>query len=398
MFARRIACLLLTNAVLFAEIPSGAPIEIRLKTKAGSKVSNAKDLIEAVVIAPVMDGGQVAIPAGTIIAGQVKSAKNPTKSDERAELEIEFTELRDGTGGKAKIEAVVVAVDNARETVDDKGKIVGILSSETWSAKLDQGISSLGPRLGKLAEYLNAAKVAIIKPTDPEILCEPGLDMSLKLTKPLAWKSAPPVAVVPEIAPANKLAKLVNAQPFQTIAEKPPKPSDITNLMYIGSKEKLDAAFAAAGWSTATALSAQSKIETVAAVAEQRGYKEAPMSILLLDGQKPDLVFQKQYNTFAKRHHLRIFRRPDQFQGHDVWVCSATHDTGIELSAVNRTFIHKIDSKIDNERSKVVNDLLFTGLVKGQALVARPKVPTTGANATGDKLETDGKMAVLLLE
>jgi len=45
-----------------------------------------------------------------------------------------------------------------------------------------------------------------------------------------------------------------------------------------------------------------------------------------------------------------------------------------------------------------VNDLLFTGLVKGQALVARPKVPTNGENATGDKLETDGKMAVLLLQ
>ena len=44
------------------------------------------------------------------------------------------------------------------------------------------------------------------------------------------------------------------------------------------------------------------------------------------------------------------------------------------------------------------NDLLFTGLVKGQALVARPHVPTNGENATGDKLVTDGKMAVLLLE
>jgi len=110
------------------------------------------------------------------------------------------------------------------------------------------------------------------------------------------------------------------------------------------------------------------------------------------------MVFQKQFNTFAKRHHLRIFHRPDKFQGHDVWVCSATHDTGIEFSAENRTFIHKIDSKIDRERTKVVNDLLFTGLVKGQAFVERPKVPTNGENATGDKLETDGKMAVLLLE
>ncbi|MCL5744190.1 MAG: hypothetical protein M1541_09735, partial [Acidobacteria bacterium] len=129
MFARPIACLLLFHAVLFAGIPSGTQIEIRLKTQAGSKISKVKDPIEAVVIAPVMDGGQVAISAGTIVAGHVKSAKNPAKSDERAELEIEFTELRDGAGGKSKIEAVIAGVDNARETVDDKGKIVGILAS-----------------------------------------------------------------------------------------------------------------------------------------------------------------------------------------------------------------------------------------------------------------------------
>ncbi len=398
MFARTIAGLLLASTALLSEIPAGTPIEIRLTTKAGSKISQAKDAVEAVVIANVVDGGQVAIPAGTMVAGQVKSAKSPTQPNQRAELEIEFTELRDSAGGKTQIAAIVSAVDNARETVNDQGKIVGILSSETWSAKIDSSLSNLESRLGKLAEYLAAVKQAVIKPTDPEILCDPGVEMSLKLSKPLAWKSAVAAAIVPEIAPARELAALVNAQPFQTIAEKPPRPSDITNIMFIGSKASLETAFAAAGWSTAAALSGQSKLETVAAVAEERGYKEAPMSILLLDGQKPDLVFQKQYNTFARRHHLRIFHRPAKFQDRDVWVCSATHDTGIEFSAPNRTFIHKIDSKIDDERRKVLTDLLFTGLVNGQALIARPQVPTNGENATGDKLVTDGKMAVLLLE
>jgi hypothetical protein len=36
--------------------------------------------------------------------------------------------------------------------------------------------------------------------------------------------------------------------------------------------------------------------------------------------------------------------------------------------------------------------------VKGLALVDRPKVPKSTGNATGDKIETDGKMAVLLFE
>jgi hypothetical protein len=115
----------------------------------------------------------------------------------------------------------------------------------------------------------------------------------------------------------------------------------------------------------------------------------------MLDGRPPDLVFQKQTNTFNARHHLRIFHRQERFQGQDVWVCSATHDTGIGFSEENRTFIHKVDGSIDRERAKVVNDLLFTGQVKGLSLVDRPDVPTDIYNATGDKLETDGKMAVV---
>ena len=122
------------------------------------------------------------------------------------------------------------------------------------------------------------------------------------------------------------------------------------------------------------------------------------MSILLLDGHKPDLVFQKGNNTFAKRHHLRIFHRPTTYNGQEVWVSSATHDIGIDLSAENRTFIHKVDSSIDRERAKVVNDLLFTSRVNSVALVERQDVPKESSNATGDKLVTDGKMAVLVLK
>jgi hypothetical protein len=108
------------------------------------------------------------------------------------------------------------------------------------------------------------------------------------------------------------------------------------------------------------------------------------------------MAWQKGNNTFASRHHLRIYLRPDSFEGKPVWVCSSTQDTGIEFSDRDRTFIHKVDSEIDRERAKVVTDLVFTGLVKSVAIVERPEVPTALENATGDTLKTDGSMAVLL--
>ena len=73
------------------------------------------------------------------------------------------------------------------------------------------------------------------------------------------------------------------------------------------------------------------------------------MSVLLLENRPADLNYQKQNNTFSKRHHLRVWRRPDQWQGQDVWVASATHDIGINFSAEDRNFIRKIDPQIDEE-------------------------------------------------
>jgi hypothetical protein len=381
------------------EVPKGATIHVRLKSKVATNASQPKQPVEAVVIAAVVANGEFAIPAGAIVRGAVDAVTPATKPEERALLGFTFTELQIGEA-KYKIAARVAEVDNARESVDEKGQLVGILASETISARLDQGIGKLAERFGGLAGVLNMAKTGMIKAPENDIVYEPGVEMDIALTAtltlPKAGGAGPASSL--ESLEDDALVSLAQRAPFQTFAERPPKPSDVTNLMLVGSQQQIEAAFQAAGWSAAAALSAQSKFETFRAIAESRGYKEAPVSILLLEEQPPDLVFQKQLNTFAMRHHLRVWKRPDTYRGLPVWVVAATHDTGIELSQEHRTFIHKIDPQIDRERSKVVNDLVFTGLVRGLALVERPQVPKKSMNATGDALETDAAIAVLLLK
>jgi hypothetical protein len=175
------------------------------------------------------------------------------------------------------------------------------------------------------------------------------------------------------------------------------RPSDLTNILFVGTQEQLAAAFEAAGWSTAARLNGLSKFATAIAMIEQRGYKEAPVSVLLIDGRPPDLVYQKQTNTFDSRHHLRIWRQPGTFNGRPIWVCAATHDIGISYSEREATFIHRIDPNIDDERAKVVNDLIFARNVDSLALVPRDNVPPDAFNATGDPLHTDGQVAVIVI-
>jgi hypothetical protein len=387
-------------AVAAIEVPAGTEIQIRLKSKVSTQSSKAKDTVDAVVIAPVMAGADFVIPAGAAVHGVVEKESQSAKGDERSTLLLTFNELEFG-GAKVRIGARVAEVDNAREKVDDQGQINGMLASETITGRLDAGINKVAEKYSGIAEVLGIAKGAVFKSAESDVTYEPGVEMTLKLTAPLTVKSNSgpgPAAQVKPVEDEPALIALIAAEPFQTIAENPPKPSDITNLLLIGTEEQVRQAFTDAGWTAPAALSGVSKFETLRAVAENRGYKEAPVSILLLDGKPPDLVFQKMNNTFANRHHLRIWRRPATFHGRPVWAVAATHDIGIEFSEQNRTFIHKIDSRIDRERAKVVNDLLLTGRVESVELVDRPQVPQKSQNATGDALETDARIAVLALK
>jgi hypothetical protein len=395
-----LAALVFSVPAFGLQVPAGAEIQIRLKTKVSTQSSKPEDPVEAVVIVPVMADGQFAVPAGATVRGVVEKAVESSKADERSVLVLSFTEIEIG-GASLKMAAQVAGVDNAREKVDDQGQIDGIVAAETISGKLDTEINKIADKYSGLAGILETAKKAVLKPAESDITYDAGVEMDLKLTAPLELKAAMgagPAAKVGPIPNEAALVSLVAREPFQTVAQKPPKPSDITNIMLMGTEEQVRQAFKDAGWTTAAALSTEAKFETLRALAEDRGYSEAPVSVLLLDGRPPDLVFEKLNNTFARRHHLRAWRRPTTFQGKPVWAIAATHDVGVNFSELNRTFIHRVDSQIDRERAKVVDDLLFSGHVESLALVDRPSVPQRSQNATGDNLETDGQIAVAVLK
>ncbi|HYL36271.1 MAG TPA: LssY C-terminal domain-containing protein, partial [Bryobacteraceae bacterium] len=365
-------------------------------TALNTATAKADQPFEAVVIAPAAVDNRIVLGAGAKVTGHIKESKaagQAGQADEQALLILVFDQISDGAK-KASLSAKLAAVDNARESLDSDGHISGIKASETGAGRMSQGINKVAEKYPGLADLLNTVKQTVVKEPDPNIDFEPGVEMTIELTKPLEWTGGAPALNIQPIQPEQQLLRLVSREPFRTMADKPARPSDITNLMLLGTEEQVVSAFEKAGWSQAAKLNGSSKLETFRAMVEDRGYKEAPVSTLYLDGAPPDLVFEKLTDTFNARHHIRIWRRPSRFNGQQVWACAATHDTGIDFSEQSRTFTHKIDSQIDRERAKVVNDLLFTGLVRGLSLVDR-ELPGSLSNATGDSLQTDGNLAVL---
>jgi hypothetical protein len=133
------------------------------------------------------------------------------------------------------------------------------------------------------------------------------------------------------------------------------------------------------------------------AMAEAHNYPEAPMSKQLLDEKPPDHELSKTINNYSQRHHTRVFSQPVEFRGRPVHAGSATHDVAIDFLFKRFKLTHLIDAGLDRERAKVVNDLVATGCVDAAELIDRPWAPREHTNTSGQKLHTDGRIAVLEL-
>jgi hypothetical protein len=125
-------------------------------------------------------------------------------------------------------------------------------------------------------------------------------------------------------------------------------------------------------------------------------FADAPMRTLLLDGAEPDINRQKALNTFAKRDHVRVWKRPDPWQGRTVWASAATRDVAISFS-LRYGFTHQVQTEVGLERDRVVSDLLFTGCATSVSYVSRPEAGPSIDDEGRKGFSTDGRVAVLAL-
>jgi len=391
-----VALLALWAAPCMAEtVPAGTEFVVRLEAFVSSARSMLGDRIPAVLIESAGPGGGILTP-GTRLQGTVQDAERETKREGRAVLYITF-DVIELAGTVAPMRTRVLEVDNARESVDAAGVICGLKPLSARPSRAEETLLLVAHAHPYLLASLEAVKFILTRARRPQVEYAAGTELVLVLEEPLVWNAGPARARLgPEIPPDDRLNRLIARQPLRTTTRNL-RPSDLVNVLLVGTAEQVSLAFGEGGWETAAAHSLRSDTETLLAVADRHSYRHGPVSPLLLDGRRPNLVFQRQLDTFAKRHHIRLWRSPDTWDGSPVWVGAATHDIGIHFSPTGRTFTHKIDGRIDLEREKVAADLRFTGRIESLSYVERPDAPRWLSNATGDTLTTDGRIAVMVL-
>ena len=71
---------------LAVQIPVGTQVQIRLTSAVNTATAKADQPFDAVVIAPVVAGGEIAMSAGVKLSGHIKEVKAAVKPDEQAVL------------------------------------------------------------------------------------------------------------------------------------------------------------------------------------------------------------------------------------------------------------------------------------------------------------------------
>lgn len=388
-------------ALMGIHVPVGAQLHVRMMTPVATWSTQVDSPIRAVLIAPVVVAGQPDLPAGCVLSGRVTGVTRVGFGirHEKAALGLEFTSITLPGGETTALAARVMQVDNARERVSYAGLIQGGRATSSIAYRVSGYIKMalLWHFHAEVVEW--ALKSLVVQLPEPEIFYPAGTELTLDLTGPLRTVASPGLASAPlQFADAelSELRTLAAGMPFRTSDPQAGRPSDLTNVLLIGSRRQIEDAFRAAGWNLARPLSMRSRINYLRAVAETRGYA-APMNALLLNGEDADMCWQKGLNDVSKRHHVRVWKQPTLWHGQAVWMAAATRDVDFAYLRPGRIFTHRIDPDVDAEREKVANDLVFASCASAVARIARPQVPSFTHNGTGDAFSTDTRLTVVRL-
>ncbi|MCW5980407.1 MAG: LssY C-terminal domain-containing protein [Bryobacteraceae bacterium] len=408
--------IMLLSAVLAAAASSLSemPARIRLETPLRSDALPPDPPFRATVAAPAVSGDRIWIPAGAVVHGVVRKARPVGLGlvRERAWMELDFREYELADGRRFPLSARLLDIDNAKEEVTAQGRIRGVVAaghahalvrgvwyqpSLSLPARSAAGLTgasgsvlsrfSMGPAG---AAGLLALRFALVRLPEPEIDLPAGAELHIGVTA--LPEDAPWFEAADPDCEAEAAAARLRDLPFRIVKTNGKPVGDMIHLAVIGTREEVENAFRAAGWTTADPLTPSSFWRGYHAYTTMRPYPTLPLATLVYEGAPQELSFQKSLNTLAKRHHVRLWPAPNAPDG-NLWLAAATHDISIIFDRRTRTITHKIDPEIDRERATVIEDLTLAGCAAPAGFAERP----AAVHAPDGEIVTDGRLAALRL-
>jgi undecaprenyl-diphosphatase len=202
-----------------------------------------------------------------------------------------------------------------------------------------------------------------------------------------------PVVVALDAVPAAAMTQLPRTT--ETIFGAPQEP---VSLVFVGTRDAMERAFLAAGWTETQRPSLGNVAHALLAGVTERADAAGPVAPSFLADEPNALAFaQAVGNTFAQRHHVRLWTTNKQTSaGQPIWLATASFDTGFGLAPNTLLPTHHIAPDIDAERDYLVASLKATGDVTNTDTFQLVP-PESGHNFAGDPFTTNGQAVLVQL-
>ncbi len=381
-------------------IPAGQEFWIRLTEPVSTYSSKLGARVAAMIIDSPRCGDAPVFSTGTAVEGRITYVRRVGLGfwHGSSAIAINFDQLM-VSPSSLSVKAQIEEVANGRERVK-AGVIEGATAKDTPQRLMSTRLIHL-PEWNPESYWIFMVRRSVFPfSPEPETFLPAGTDLRLKLKAPLQLPAGFQSAAqeqdtdVEGTIDEELRAKLL-ALPNRSVTGSF-KPSDPVNLGFIGSPQQIEEAFQAAGWTYGDSVSTLSVLREMRAMSSLNSYSHLPISRQWLNGAPPEFRFQKSFDSYQKREHIRIWKEDTLQDG--LWAGGAIRETGAQLSLRKGKFIHHVDADVDAEREKIVRELRLTGCVAHVYSLRRGQISQSMRAASGDVLQTDGGMAVIELK
>ena len=259
------------------------------------------------------------------------------------------------------------------------GRVIA-LPHERRGIRFDSVVTAQGPRdLDAILDSLEFQRYDV-----PALHVMAGETGTIRLLRPF---TAPGCGVVRSWGDTAAPVARLPARTFTHAG----KPADPVNLVLRGSREQLDRAFRAAGWTPVAGKSLRRIGYAVLSALDDGPDTSDPISNQYVAGRRQDLAFERASPTIRIRHHLRLWQVDST-----LWIGAASEDVGLLIWRLKEP-THRIDPRVDRERDEAARELEAGGCASVAGYAVLPGSVNGGRTATGQRFTSDGRALVLQL-
>jgi hypothetical protein len=165
-------------------IPAGTPIALEVLDPVSSKTSKAGDIVRARLLQDVAIDGLVAIPAGSVVTGNVAEAHSPGAVGGKARLALEFVSVELPIMGATPISATF-AKEGKSETAKDAGTIGGAAAAGALVGRMFSKDKGKGTAIGAVVGAAAGTGIAAGATKAQQVELAPGAQIQVQLKNPV---------------------------------------------------------------------------------------------------------------------------------------------------------------------------------------------------------------------